>query len=178
AAPARQSGRETPVAALHVPCSRPPSPVFFLASLGLIAAAQACSRPPQVRPLSTSSSREDRRPPTRSRATGGKPRIASLPSGARTDGFGKQALSQAVRPRSKPVNPGRRVVEDRPLLLGAEIADSATVGLHQARIVGPELLDRKVGAEEAALGAEERDGVVQKAFHVGRIIAVNEGAKA
>ena len=49
------------------------------------------------------------------------------------------------------------VVEHRRLRGGRESADRVAIGRDQRRVVGPQLLDREVRPEQAAVGAEQRN---------------------
>src|SRR6516162_774934 len=68
--------------------------------------------------------------------------------------------------------------QNRIVLFAAERRRRRAKSIDEFAIAGPELFDRKIGAEQAPLGAKDRNGLGDNFGDMGGIVAVNERAKS
>ena len=77
-----------------------------------------------------------------------------------------------------PINPHRRVVQDRSLLLRRQRFRGLAIGVDKRVVARPELFDREIRAEQAAIRAEYRDGLVHDLGDMRGVVAMQERAEA
>src|SRR5690348_17359277 len=80
--------------------------------------------------------------------------------------------------RFKAIDAHRGRAKNRVALLGAKRGRSRAMGVHQFTVRGPEFFDREIRAEQATLGAEDRDRINKDFSDMRGIVAMDEGAEA
>src|SRR5690242_17374614 len=79
---------------------------------------------------------------------------------------------------SEAIDPHGGCPEDRVALGRAKKRRRPDIGLDQVAVIGPQFLDRKIRAEEAAFGAEYCYRLGEDISDMGGIVAVNERSKS
>src|ERR1700730_18154615 len=87
-----------------------------------------------------------------------------------------RSFSPGARLGCKMIDPHRGIAQDRVAMARVQFG-GVEIGVDEIAIAGPQLLDRKIRTEQAAVGSEDRHRLGNDTGDVRSVIAMDERAK-